>query len=108
MKKILKNNSKERIFWNNGFGAREGEMAMKARRMEFGLSGIDLIFANKFFRWPCSVPESYVVGVLKAVLKIAKKKERVREMTILCLMTEDKMLSQFAVEIITASQSQSC
>ena len=48
------------------------------------------------------------MGVLKAVLKIAKKKERVREMTILCLMTEDKMLSQFAVEIITASQSQSC
>lgn len=40
MKKILKNNSKERIFWNNGFGAREEEMAIKARRMEFGLSGI--------------------------------------------------------------------
>lgn len=72
MKKMLKNNSKERIFWNNHFGAREGEMAMKARRMEFGLSGIGLIFANKFFRWPCWVPESYV-GILKAILKIATK-----------------------------------
>ena len=73
MKKILKNNSKERIFWNNGFVAREGGMAMKARRLEFGLSGIGLISANKFFRWPCWVPESYVVGVLKAILKIATK-----------------------------------
>lgn len=29
-------------------------------------------------------------------------------MKILCLMTGNKMLSQFVVEIITASQSQAC
>lgn len=29
-------------------------------------------------------------------------------MKILCLMIGDKMLSQFAIEIMTASQSQSC
>lgn len=32
------------------YNARRGRMAKKARRLEFGVSGTDLIFTNKFFR----------------------------------------------------------
>lgn len=46
--------------------------------------------------------QASIVAVLKVVLKLSSE-ERIREMEILCLLLDVKILSQFTVEIITAS-----